>query len=230
MRRIVVRRDSIAVEPARIEAALAGAVSARLGGVWAVTLSDPHTRHAPMGSDVTLRVDAVEIDEARGRMTASVRVTQDGASETVRARLDALVQVPVLARPIARGAVIDAADVVMADRPASDVRATAIADAAALIGHAARRALPAGQPVRASDLERPAAIARGQTLSVEWRSGPLRLTVQGQALGDAAVGESVRIVNVASHRTIEATVIAPGRAVVAAPPAFAARPANGAAL
>lgn len=83
------------------------------------------------------------------------------------------------------------------------------------------------QPVRASVTPQRQArgarvIARNDMVEVAYVVGGVALTVTGRATRDAAAGESVSVLNVASGRTIDAVAIGPGRAITG-PEAQAAR-------
>lgn len=65
-------------------------------------------------------------------------------------------------------------------------------------------------------------IARNDMVEVAYAVGGVMLTVTGRATRDAAAGESVPILNVASGRTIDAVATGPGRAITG-PEAQAAR-------
>jgi flagella basal body P-ring formation protein FlgA len=83
-----------------------------------------------------------------------------------------------------------------------------------VVGQEARRLLRAGQPVQTADLKAPAVIRKGEPVRLVYTSEGLHLSVDGQAQGDAAVGESVRVLNRFSKRSIDAVAIADGEARV----------------
>jgi flagella basal body P-ring formation protein FlgA len=121
----------------------------------------------------------------------------------------------VLVRPVARGEVLASADFERGYVPAATARfALRGADAA---GKEARRALPAGASVRASDIGPPTLVRRGEGVTLVMRSGRLTITAPGRALGDGAAGGAVRVVNLATDRTLDARVMGPGAAEVDAP-------------
>lgn len=63
-------------------------------------------------------------------------------------------------------------------------------------------------PVRT---ERPQPLVkRGEPVLIAVRSGGLTITSQGRALGSAAAGQSVRVVSIDTHRTLDAIVDGPG--------------------
>ena len=127
----------------------------------------------------------------------------------------AAAEVDVLVRPVARGEVLAAADFERAPVPAATARfALRGADA---VGKEARRALALGATVRASDIGPPILVRRGEGVTLMMRSGRLTITAPGRALGDGAAGGAVRVVNLATDRTLDARVTGPGAAEVDAP-------------
>lgn len=57
-----------------------------------------------------------------------------------------------------------------------------------------------------------AAIRRGETVTLIYDAPGMSLTIRARALEDGAVGQSVRLLNTSSNRTIEAVVTGPGAA------------------
>lgn len=126
-----------------------------------------------------------------------------------------VVEADVLARSISRGEVLAHEDFVRgAASPAAARFALRAQDAA---GKEARRALPAGATLRASDIGPPTLVRRGEALTLTLRSGRLTISAPGRALTDGAAGGLVRVVNLATDRTLEAHITAPGLAEVRAP-------------
>jgi len=121
----------------------------------------------------------------------------------------------VLARPILRGKLFAQEDFVRKSVSAAMARFALRAQDVA--GKEARRALPAGATVRAADVGAPTLVRRGEAVSLVMRSGRLTIAALGRALGDGAAGGLVRVVNLATDRTLDAHVIAAGTAEVRAP-------------
>jgi len=115
-------------------------------------------------------------------------------------------------RNIMAGEIVGAADLVWS----SDAIAPADApgDPDTVIGMAARRPLREGTAVQGRDLSAPLVVKRDEMISVAFESGAISLTLQGKALKDGAVGESVQVLNPQSKKVIEAVVSGPGKAVV----------------
>lgn len=60
-----------------------------------------------------------------------------------------------------------------------------------------------------------AAVRRGETVTIVYNAPGMSLSMRARALEDGAVGQSVRLLNISSNRTIDATVTGPGAAQVA---------------
>ncbi len=69
-----------------------------------------------------------------------------------------------------------------------------------------KRAVKAGQPLVATDLKLPAVIRKGAQVKIIYIAKGVRLTVDGVAQNEAALGEPVRVLNTFSKRTIDAVV------------------------
>jgi flagella basal body P-ring formation protein FlgA len=57
------------------------------------------------------------------------------------------------------------------------------------------------------------AVRRGETVTLTYKAPDITLTTRARAAGDAAAGDTVRLVNLQSNRTIDATVTGPGAAI-----------------
>jgi len=90
----------------------------------------------------------------------------------------------------------------------------ALSDLDFAIGMEARVMLYAGRPVRAADLVPPALIQRNQIVVLRYLSGGLSIAVEARALGRAAVGESLRVMNLASRSTVSGRVSETGEVIV----------------
>ena len=116
------------------------------------------------------------------------------------------------ARNLMAGEIVGAADLVWSSQAIAP--ADAPGDPDMVIGMAARRPLREGAAVQARDLTAPLVVKRDEMISVAFESGGISLILQGKALKDAAVGDSVQVLNPQSKKVIEAVVSAPGKAVV----------------
>jgi len=118
------------------------------------------------------------------------------------------VEVAVLSRTVERGEPLSAADFATEARPVAAAHgAVAPADAA---GQEAARRLAAGSVVRAGDLVRAQAVRRGEPVTIAYRVGSLSISTQGRALSSGGLGDPVRVVSLATNRTLDGTVESAG--------------------
>ncbi|MEM9782564.1 MAG: flagellar basal body P-ring formation chaperone FlgA [Pseudomonadota bacterium] len=83
-----------------------------------------------------------------------------------------------------------------------------------LAGLRLTRALRAGARVNAADLAPPRLIQRNARVMITFTHGTMTLSDRGRALADAALGETIPVLNLSSRRTVEAVAIGPGRVSV----------------
>lgn len=215
LQRVSVTRESRAIPASEVTALLEEALYFDTGRSHEVVLSNRAlTLHAPLDSAGAPEIVSFETDAGAGLFRAQIAPWPGGEPVLVTGRAQSVVEVPVLARPMARGEVISASDIDWLRLPASRVRADAILDADSLVGQEARRALRAGEALRSYDLSAPTLIARGETVDLVYQMGALTLTARARALEDAGEGQRARFVNLQSNRTVEAFAFAPGRARV----------------
>jgi flagella basal body P-ring formation protein FlgA len=84
----------------------------------------------------------------------------------------------------------------------------------------AKRTLRAGQPLSMNDIKPVSVVRKGDPVQLIYETGALRLIVSAKALSDAAQGETVRVVNLQSNRTMDAIAWAPGETRVGTPKLF----------
>ncbi|HEX8569922.1 MAG TPA: flagellar basal body P-ring formation chaperone FlgA [Caulobacteraceae bacterium] len=125
-----------------------------------------------------------------------------------------MVEALVYARSLNAGDTVRAEDLTWAPVGSHLVPGDAPRDAETAMGWTARKPLRAGAAVSARDLAAARVIAKDETVSVAYRMGGLNLVMQGKALSAAAAGDTVRILNPASKKIIEAVASGPGQAVV----------------
>jgi len=87
-------------------------------------------------------------------------------------------------------------------------------DADALIGKAAKRPLRSGAAASTRDVTNPLVVKRDDMVEVVFAMEGVNLSLQAKAMGAAAVGDTVSLMNLSSKKVIQAVVAAPGKAVV----------------
>lgn len=87
----------------------------------------------------------------------------------------------------------------------------AFADPRDVAGLEARVNLYPGRPLLRREVGRPAVIERNAVVPLIFRRGGLTILLDGRALGRAAPGEAVRVMNLASRTTVTGVATADGR-------------------
>jgi flagella basal body P-ring formation protein FlgA len=116
----------------------------------------------------------------------------------------------VAARTIRAQAILGPADLAMVEAEVPG----ALADPAEALGMEARVVLYAGRPIRAGDVGPPALVERNQIVPMIYDQSGLTIQTEGRALGRAAAGERVRVMNLGSRSTVSGTVDEAGRVIV----------------
>lgn len=112
----------------------------------------------------------------------------------------------VATRPIAAGTLLAHADLTTV----AALIPGALADPADAVGKEARRAIPAGRPIRAEDVAAPAVVERNQIVPLRYRMGGLSITTEGRALARGEEGAVIRVMNLGSRSTVSGRVLADG--------------------
>ena len=108
----------------------------------------------------------------------------------------------VATRTIRAQSVIAAQDVAMV--PADITGALTATEAA--VGLEAKVTLFAGRPVRAADLAAPALIQRNQVVPVVYQVAGLTIRTDGRALERGGAGAVIKVMNLASHLTVQGAI------------------------
>jgi flagella basal body P-ring formation protein FlgA len=190
---------------------------------------------APPGLDTILDAGQVQIAARRAGLvwanaTGFHRIAVSsiaGGSKSARAktatRRGHANQALTYARNIATGEILSAADLIWSDEVTA--APDGFSDPEAAIGKSARHTLRAGAAASLHDLALPKVIKRDDLVSVTFADDGVSLTLQAKATADAAVGDSVMVINPQSKKAIEAICSGPDQAVIG-PAADAMRAAS----
>ena len=183
-----------------------------------ITLEFERSSQETAGMTPTGIANITSTDRQRvGRRTWRVDLTQNGRRYQRYLTGTVSVKRPtvVAARDVAAGTVIGA-DHVKTILRNDDGSEQVMADASAVIGQEAQRAIAAGQPVQATDLKAPLLVHRGQATGVYYRAGRLTVKLSAQALSDGRQGDRVQFENTANRNRLWAVVTGPDKAEVLA--------------
>tara|TARA_B100000686_G_C16765230_1_gene961328 strand:- start:38 stop:1081 length:1044 start_codon:yes stop_codon:yes gene_type:complete len=167
--------------------------------------------------DPALEVTSVKTDTIDGSFDVTVAASnENGARKTVdmSGRFYRVTDIPVLASNIQRGDVIRERDIKMTSVRQDQITQDIVLSRDDLIGMAPRRTLTTDRPVRLTDLERPQIVKKGETITMVLKNGPMTLTAKGKALDNGSMGDTIRVLNESSKRTVDAQVTGTQRAEI----------------
>lgn len=126
----------------------------------------------------------------------------------VAGRIEKLVSIPVLTQALRNGDIIGSQDLHWIEVKERSLQHDMILKESDIAGLTPRRMILAGKPILNAELERPTMVERGDMITIIYAEGPLRLTAKGKALQTGARGDTVRVANLSSNRTLDAIVTA----------------------
>ncbi len=81
-------------------------------------------------------------------------------------------------------------------------------------GREVRRTVYAGQPITFENTRSARLVTRNQVVTIKFISGPLEISTSGRAMGDAALNETVSVLNLQSRQMVQGVVKADGWVLV----------------
>ena len=211
--RTLVTRESILIQTSEIKDAIMSAlVEYDLPENPLLELSNKNmTIHVPAETMPEVTVEDVSFNRRSMRFAAVVSVGEKNMGSNQRVRVSGqihkMIEVPTLSHRVRKGDIIKENDIawlkLRADRTQRDI----IVEADALIGMTPKRHLRPETPIRMADIERPVLVPKGSLVTIILKKPGLSLTSQGRALQNGADGDTIRVSNTNTSRTIEAVVI-----------------------
>lgn len=223
---VVVARSGLAVPDADVADAIASAVAAQSNALpSAATLQVDFTNgiagiQVAETDEPTVKVEQLAFNARSGSFTAILRAPAHDMLSPLRrvtGRAYAVLDVPVLTRDMQPGDVVRQQDIDWVRLPANRVSQNMISSLDHLLGMSPRHPARAGEPMRLADMRPPLVIEKGAQVDVTFVSGSLTLTARGRALESGAVGDTVRVLNVHSNRTVQGVVEGPNMVRMDAP-------------
>ena len=160
----------------------------------------------------TVEVRNATYDATSQRFTATLLIGGEHAGArrmTLSGRAYPTVAVPVLRRDMNTGDVIRREDVEVTRVRADRVRREIVLASAELVGKTPRHRIRAGEMVRDNDTKAPVLVAKNSLVTIILQTPHMMLTVQGKASEDGAKGDTIRLLNLLSKKTIEGVVVGP---------------------
>lgn len=237
IREITVTRASRAIPAKDVEDAIARTLSTRfdLGPAEDIVvnfLPDMRTIYVEPAAKGLPRVTNIDFDTRSGRFDATLEFTIGPGKRSVMrlsGRASATVQIATVTRTIERGGVLKESDVLMERRPRAEIGRDVVTKREQAAGLAARNSLQPGRPLRTADLMTPDLVQRNEIVTLVYEAPGILLTIRGKATDGGAEGDVINVVNEQSKRTVQGTIVGPGRvAIKTSSPRVAAnaKPAN----
>jgi flagellar basal body P-ring formation protein FlgA len=220
---VVVARAGHVIPVKDVKAALARALTGRLSVAAPEDLSftfDTELRPLHLRPSVSTELEPRQItfDRRSGRFDITLSVAGTSSRDLMfrfTGRVTETHDAVIVVAPVARGELIRQADVLLERRPKAELVDGALEDVSDVVGLAARRPLNAGQMLRKADLMKPEIVRQNEPVTLVYEMPGILLTVRGKAVNSGSEGDVVNVINLQSNRTIQGTVIEPGRVKVA---------------
>jgi flagella basal body P-ring formation protein FlgA len=187
---------------------------------------EPVSFSADLAPGAELRAMRAAFEARSGRFDVVFEVPLGASRRTLMRFTGAVVETVdaiVPARPIARGEIVRAADLVVERRPKAEITADVVGSNDEAVGRAARQALRPRLPIRRADLVKPELVKRDENVTLVYEIPGILLTARGKALAAGGEGDIINVLNIQTNRTLQGVVAGPGRVSLAPPaPAVAA--------
>lgn len=135
---------------------------------------------------------------------------KDAGRARISAQIDLTIEALVVTRSLAKGHILDEADLSLTMVPYSQAKG-ALTDPAQAIGSTLKTSLTAGDPVKDRNLAKSIMVKRGEVVSIIAQQGGLTVTAAGQAKQDGSLGDTIAIMNLTSKKTVTGRVIGPAQ-------------------
>jgi flagellar basal body P-ring formation protein FlgA len=220
---VLVTRASRVITGKDVEARISEAIALQLGlsgdsEIAARLDREFRALHVEANATAPLQITRLSFDPRSGQFDALLEVPGSTVARNTRLRFSGkameTVEIAALTRPLTRGEVVRASDVVMERRPKSEAGTDVAGQAGRIVGMALRRAMRAGQILRQADLMRPELVQRNENVTLVFEVPGIMLTSRAKALETGAEGDLISVVNVQSKRTVQGTVTGPSTVTV----------------
>ncbi len=161
--------------------------------------------------DIALNVEAVanpvqlvSLRYTPGNQGFNARFLVVGREQPVdlTGRIELMVEAPHLVETRPAGTILQPADIEMRLVPLRFAETAGIPRLDQLVGKQLTRHSHSGLMLKASDVSEPLVVQRNSMVTVYLRSGPMTLSINGQALNGASVGQPVQVLNPVSRKIL----------------------------
>ena len=192
-------------------------------------------RYAPSGRQIKAQADRIDARLALGacdgpletftppgqrniqRLSVGVKCETPGWSLFLPVRVEIMTDVVVLNASVARGEPLSRDQLRLESRDVAGLSGDYLSRIEDAEHMNLRRSAPIGAILSSSLIERPKLVERGQRVQVISGATAFTIVASGEALGDAAEGDRVKVRNLSSSKVVEGIVQADGRVRIGGP-------------
>jgi flagella basal body P-ring formation protein FlgA len=131
----------------------------------------------------------------------------DGSAVRATADVVAFGEVVVSARALSKDRPLEEGDVYLMRREVAQIPAGAVTDPKSVLGKTLSRAIGPNLPLLDRYVEQSALIPRGRTVTLVVENGGMRITATGRTRDNAYVNDAVRVMNLASRKTVTGILV-----------------------
>lgn len=208
---LIIRREATLVDTDTIEKYLRESIAAEgYDTLYDIRyLSGSPEMVLPADSPATADIIRIDFDADSGFFKAEIAAPsrEDRKMQMqISGKIEPMTEVPVLRDTLRAGMVIGARDLKMITVPTHTLNHDVYLNTSDIVGLTPRRLISAGKPLKENQLEEPRIVGRGEPVTMIYNNNGIRLTASGKALENGSKGEVIRVVNMQSSRSIDATV------------------------
>ncbi|MCC6598362.1 MAG: flagellar basal body P-ring formation protein FlgA [Alphaproteobacteria bacterium] len=216
---IVLRRAATIIDKSMIEEALKKKIIEQgIPGRFEINLSGDNTQIVlPQDMEAGLDITSLDMQAGRGSFKATIAApSKDNPVKQmdVTGTLQRMVEIPVLQGTLQSGDIISERDLAFVEMRSENIVQDIALRAEDVIGMSPRRMIHAGQPIKTNEIQPPKLVDRGDSVLMIFTLNGLTLTAQGKALEPGAKGDTIRVTNGTSNKTVEARVTNTGEVTV----------------
>ena len=137
-----------------------------------------------------------------GGFAARLMIAGTDAPVDVEGRIELMVEAPHLVATRPAGTILAPEDIEMRPVPLRNAESPGAATIDQLVGKELTRQSRGGLMLRVTDVTEPHVVERNTMVTVVLHQGPMTLTIKGQALNEAAAGETVQVLNSVSRKIL----------------------------
>ncbi len=154
--------------------------------------------------------DEVHADHWKGQTNLVMKLGEK--NQIITADIRWMDQVVVAEENIKQGEIIKESDLRVVEKDVTYLNTPYLNDKSKAVGLTVKRMFQRGQVIDESVLKKPIVVRYGQPIQLLMENGPLKLTIEAQAKGAGAVGDSIPVYIIQSKTKLQATIVDHGLA------------------